>query len=492
MIKKQKYEWSEYQKAIFKDIQQGSGHTIVVARAGSSKTTALVEGSRYIPPGKKALFCAFNKSIQEELKERLSAKIECLTLHSLGFRGVRLKFGNVEVDYDKCWNIVEEMIGDPKHNWDLIDNICKTVSFCKGSLTDTPSGIDAIIDEYGLDRVDTPPEEFVKYVAKTLRLCKEKTNVVDFDDMIWFPHVYNINVGKYDFVFGDEVQDMNRAQIELALSAIKENGRFIGVLDNFQCIYNWRGAELDIINILKQRLNPKELSLPICYRCPRVVVERAQKYVPDIQIYEKAIPGLIKDIDLKDLKEYTIPNSFLLSRTNAPLIKQSMYLLRNGIPTNILGRDIGDGLNYLIKKSKKKSVPDLLKWLKTWEDNEKKALRIKNPKASGEVISDKADCIRMLCENAKDVNEVKENINKLFKDNDPKKIVTGSSIHRCKGFERERVIILADTLRESSQEEINIKYVAITRAKKELFFAWKNPFVAKSEEELWDLAQPID
>src|ERR1035437_1007932 len=76
--------WSAYQKAIFKDIASGTGNTIVIARAGSSKTTVLIEGSRYIPKGKKSLFVAFNRHIALELRERLGSYIESSTLHSLG------------------------------------------------------------------------------------------------------------------------------------------------------------------------------------------------------------------------------------------------------------------------------------------------------------------------------------------------------------------------------------------------------------------------
>src|SRR5271165_2210458 len=78
-----KHNWSDYQKAIFRNIATGTGNLIVIARAGSAKTSTLVEGSRYIPKGKKSLFCAFNKHIQEELKSRLGSYIECSTLHSL-------------------------------------------------------------------------------------------------------------------------------------------------------------------------------------------------------------------------------------------------------------------------------------------------------------------------------------------------------------------------------------------------------------------------
>jgi DNA helicase II / ATP-dependent DNA helicase PcrA len=465
-----KRDWSDYQKEIFRDISKGTGHTVVIARAGSAKTSSLVEGSKYIPKGKKSLFCAFNKHIQEELKLRLGSYIECLTLHSLGFRGIKQRFGNVELDNDKCWNIVEEIVGN---NFDLIDNICQTVDFCKSNLVDTPSQIEELICQYDIDLCETPPETFIKHVCQALRLCKEKTNIIDFNDMIYFPFVYRINVGKYDYVFIDEAQDLSKAQIELALSASKIDGRIIAVLDPRQAIYSWRGADTKVLENFKSRFSPKELTLPICYRCPKSVVALAQTIVPDIMPYEKSPEGEIIEIDIENLQKYAKPGSYVLSRTNAPLIKHCMRFLKNSIPANILGRDIGNGLLYLIKKSKKKKVSDLLKWVVEWEKQEKENLLIKYPKANTDFITDKAECINMLCEDAASLEEVKENIANLFKDNDEKSIVLFSSIHKIKGKEADIVFVLADTLRASNEEELNIKYVAFTRAKSKLYLARK-------------------
>jgi superfamily I DNA/RNA helicase len=215
------------------------------------------------------------------------------------------------------------------------------------------------------------------------------------------------------------------------------------------------------------------LTLPICYRCPKKVVELAQTIVSDIMPYDKAPEGEIIDIDIENLQKYAKPGSYVLSRTNAPLIKYCMRFLKNNIPANILGRDIGNGLLYLIKKSKKKKVTDLLKWIVEWEKQEKEKLLIKYPKANTDFISDKAECINMLCEDASSLDEVKENIANLFKDNDEKSIVLFSSVHKIKGKETDIVFILADTLRSSNEEELNIKYVSFTRAKSKLYLVRK-------------------
>jgi len=462
--------YSSYQKEIFRDISKGEGNTIVIARAGSAKTTTLVEGSKYIKRGLKTLFCAFNKSIQLELKEKLGSYVECLTLHSLGLRGIKQRFGNVEIDYDKTWKIVSSFIDN---DIDLTQSICKAVSLCKATLTDTSKNIGDLLDKYDIDLCEIEVHEFIRYVSKTLRMCKEDTKTICFDDMIWFPFVYQINVGKYDFVFIDESHDLNRAQIELAISACKPNGRVIAVLDPNQAIYSWRGADIEVLNNLKTRLNPKELTLPICYRCPKKVVYFAQKIVPDITPYENAIDGEIITIQLSDLMKHAKAGSYVISRVNAPLIRQCLLFLKNNIPANILGRDIGSSLLYIVKKSKKKTIKSLLGWLAKWEVDEKEKLLTKYPNAGTDVIADKAECLRMLCEDITSIKELQDNVNALFKDNEEKNIVLFSSIHRVKGKESDDVFVLADTLRSSSEEELNIKYISYTRSKRKLFLVYK-------------------
>jgi superfamily I DNA/RNA helicase len=466
------HEWSPYQKAVFKDIAKGTGHTIVIARAGSSKTSSLVEGSRYLSRAQKVLFCAFNKVIAEELKNRLPDFVSCSTLHSLGYRGVRQRFGKVDVDKFKTINIVEGLIGKEKK--DLNENLCQTISLCKATLTDIPGKIEQLIIDYGIDLCELEMNKFVNFVCQALRLCKEKTVSVDFDDMVWFPFVHRIDCGKYDVIFIDEAQDMNRVMLELAISCIKPTGRIIVVCDPRQAIYSWRGADTKFLDLLRERLSrPKELPLPICYRCGTKIVALAKTIVPDIQPFEGAGEGEIINLPLADLQKTAKPGDYVLSRTNAPMIKLCMRFIKNGQAANILGRDIGDNLLYLIRKSKKKTVEALLKWIDRWEEKEKDILKEKYPSASTETISDKAECIHMLCEDTETLEEVQKNLSEMFKDGDERHLVLFSSIHRSKGKETNNVFVLADTLKTGSEEEMNLQYVAFTRAKKKLFLVHK-------------------
>ena len=515
-----KRNWSEYQKALFKDIAQGVGHTVVVARAGSGKTSSIVEGFKYIPKGKKTLMCAFNKSIADELKEKAPSYVSCSTLHSLGFRGIKLAFGDgVQVDNYKTQSIVKKFLGDDRDTWDLNASICKTVSLCKGFLVDTPTKISEIIDQFDIDLFEMldKRDAFISMVVQTLSACKAQKMVVDFDDMIWFPFVYRLSVGKFDYVFVDETQDLNACQMQMVMSTLKSDSRVIAVGDPMQCIYAFRGADSNSMSNLIKTLNAKILKLPVSYRCPKIVIELAQTMVSDIECPSTAMEGQIHNIQEDAMLEKIRPGDFLISRTNAPLIKNCLRLLKAGIPANIKGRDIGANLTAFIKKSKAKSVIDFRQYVLDWQSDENE--RLIRERKDTSAANDKAECLLNLSEDAKTVEEIKERIDKLFKDvDDSKKVMLGST-HRMKGLEANRVFLLQWTYRynpiveaekrlalmedeeladdwvamdgeimaapivetnamDGSNSEMNLYYVGITRAKQELFLVKgkaKNP-----------------
>jgi superfamily I DNA/RNA helicase len=279
----------------------------------------------------------------------------------------------------------------------------------------------------------------------------------------------------------DEAQDLNKSQLVMAKKACKiDDGRIVMVLDPYQALYSWRMADTSILEDLKQQSATKILPLPISYRCPKLVIDLAQNWVPDITCPDTAIQGEVKDISLNDLYKLAKPGCFILSRTNAPMVKICMSLIRNNVRANIRGRDIGKQLNYLIKKSKKKEIPAFLKWLENWKNEEVEKLKAKN--FNTENVLDRQECLINLCDECKTLKEVSKRIDDLFNDTDEKNIVILSTVHRAKGLEREDVFLLRWTFRawfdkmfllEKPNEECNIAYVAATRSKKRLFVVQK-------------------
>jgi len=462
--------WSEYQKAIFKDIKEGKGDTLISAVAGASKTTVLIEGFKYIPRGKKALMCAFNKSIQMELKDKAPSYVECATLHSLGFRTIKQKFGNVQLDNFKTYKIAESL--SRKDN-DVITEICRTVSLCKAHLIDTPDKIDQLIDEFDIETFTITRSDFISFVIKTLSECKKDTKTIDYDDMVWFPFVYNLSIGKYDVIFVDECQDLSKNMIAMILKAKKIDGRIIFTGDKFQSLYKFRGADSNSVNNILNLTGAKTLPLSISYRCPKKVVELCNKYVPEMEYAPNAKDGEILNIKLSNLEKEVKPGCIVLSRTNAPTIKLAMQFIRHGIKANIRGRDIGNGLSFLVKRSNAKTVDKFQSWIDKWYEKERQRLLEKRYDTS--VIDDKYECINNLCEASNSIDELKQNINDLFSDADENNIVLFSTVHKFKGFQRDNVFILDYTFfAENSQEEKNVRYVALSRTKDKLYFVKKD------------------
>jgi superfamily I DNA/RNA helicase len=470
-----KRNWSKFQKDIFRDINSGTGHTVVIARAGSGKTSTIVEGFKYLPKGKKTLMVAFNKAIADELKQRAPSYVDVMTLHSLGFRAIKQSFGqDVILENDKCNEIIKTLIGDDYDMWEVNQSIAKCVSLCKGFLVDTPTRIGDLIDKFGIEIFDYSREKFTELVIKTLGLCKAKKNVIDFDDMIWFPFVYRLNVGKFDVVFVDEAQDLNAAQMAMVLSANKMDGRIIAVGDPAQSIYQFRGADSEAMPNFVTKLNAKTLPLSVTYRCPKKVVALAQEVVPDIEAADGAPDGLVEEVPAEQILKLVQAGDFVLSRTNAPLIKHCMALLRAGIPANIQGRDVGSNLQYFIKKSKAKTITAFTAYVNAWREQEVKRLLAEKKDPIATV--DKAECLLNLCEGTLTIKDLKETIEKLFNDTDDHAKVIFSTTHKAKGLERNRVFVLTNTYRYGpgvEGEEANLWYVAVTRSKNELYLVKK-------------------
>lgn len=476
-----KVEWSPYQQALFKEIKTGQGNVIVEALAGSGKTSSLVESFKYVQRGKKCIALAFNKSIQKELREKAPSYIQdVLTFHSLGLRAVKQRFKNVVIDDYKVMNILKDN-GECGKDYNLMNSIRETISYCKYELVDAPDSIEQVMYRFGVDTCGMEQEQFIKIVIKTMATDKTMTNIIDFDDMCWFPFVHNLFMGHYDYVFVDEFQDMNRAQAMMAQRVCRPKfGRFIACGDSKQDLYKFRGSDSSIIGGLKKEPNTTILTLPITYRCPQKIVELVKPWVPNFEASATAKEGEINSISLNEMYKLAKHGCFVLSRVNAPLIKICLSFIRNGKRANIRGRDIGAQLAGLIKKSKKKQIPAFLKWLEKWKNDEVEKLQSRN--ISVENTLDKYECLVNLCDDFSTLDEVEEKVEELFDDSDEKNVITLSSIHKSKGLERDEVFLLKwtcrgwfDTIFDFTEEdqEMNCNYVGSTRAKNKLFLVNK-------------------
>jgi DNA helicase-2/ATP-dependent DNA helicase PcrA len=454
-------KYSDYQKAIFRHVLTSKESMAVISRAGVGKTATILESFKYSKG--KTVALAFNRHIAKELKEKNKTKAEISTFHSLGLRAISSKFGNIKVDNEKVAFILLKILD--KKNYPMIADFKKAISIAKMSLQDSPDQIVTFLEEYDIDPLPFTSEEFAKIVIKALRLSKENTSVVDFDDMVWFPFIFDLPLGRYDNIFVDECQDLNYAQLNMVLKLKSSTSRVFMFLDDKQAIYSFRCAKINVVMDFIEKLNCIKLSLPMTYRCPKLVVDFVKKYVDDYIAFEENKDGEILQVDVSQFFYNLEPNCVILSRYNAPLIDLYFDLINNKIPANIKGKDIGDNIYSFIKKFKSKDFQ------KTKDKIKSKKISLINSKefVKPEII-DQHDLAITLMNQCANFVELKKLISNIFLDVEDKNKVLLSTIHSFKGGEKDNVYVLENTLNHSDvQEEKNINYVAYTRTKNKLF-----------------------
>ena len=466
--------YSTEQTAIFDWFKSGTGNLVIKARAGTGKTTTLKAAFEHAPEKRMAYF-VFNRRNADEAKQKITdPRIDIKTLHSLGFSFVKNLWRNAraddEVEADRLDMVAKGSLND---FWEARGTILKLVSFAKNAFVN-PSYDDVknLADERDIYFNGGFTGDGIQLCLDVLEESKKQDskNRISFNDMVWLPCALNLVRPIYDLVSVDETQDMSVPQLEMV--RLSSRGRVAVVGDDRQCIYSFRGCHSDGMAMMKEVLNATELKLTTSYRCSRAVIKHAQNIVPDINAHDNAIEGEVSNVkNCDDAKA----GDFILSRLNAPLMPLALNLLRQKIPARIEGRDIGKQLLTMVKSQKAKSVPHFFEKINSWF--EKQVARIGKVKGSEKKIEASQDIKDTLCalaENCSSIQEVEQRIYSLFQDTDKnsKPAVILSTVHKAKGLESERVFMLMATFKGragNEVEESNLKYVAITRSRNQLY-----------------------
>ena len=375
-----------------------------------------------------------------------------------------------------AYNLLQNM-EKPK----LYGEVKKLTSLAKNTLTEGQSALEDLACSFRLGRT-APVSTLAEITQEVLNLCWADVSKYDFDDMCAFVHRFDLRCNDFDVIIADESQDLNNLQMWIIRnSLLKPDGRFIHVGDPKQAIYGWRGSDSEAFERLTKEFNSKVLNLSITFRCPRKIVQfvKQEGLIENYEAFEGNPEGEIHEIDYSQIFDNAEGGDYILSRTNAPLAKICLQLLRQGKRANIAGLDIGSSLNSFIKEARCESVPDLMIWIENYRQAEHERLTA-NPAQDNssalDYMNDKLDTIRVLSEGCSTTKQVSQKIRNIFIDEDdrrkkvdPSKVILCSTIHKAKGRERNRVFALEATMNNSSQEERNIKYVAYTRTKHSLF-----------------------
>lgn len=489
--------YSDYQKAVFNAIKNSDNNLIISAVAGSGKTFTIVEACKKLNAQENdVLFLAFNKSIQNELAYKMKGYANVSTLHAFGFSVLRKVYRTIKVDDWKYRNYLKDnvyslssmvTIDTPNNKvWAFIANAIKLFNLCRVNLikVDEKDKIEAIVEEHNIPILFDEVSVVNEMLEDAYKFDKGN-KVIDFTDMIVLPLAEKRHIPAYKYVFIDECQDLNNAQRELMLLAAR-NGRFIAVGDRKQAINGFCGADCNSFDKIAAIPNTTELPLSVNYRCGKEMINLAKEIVPQIEAHEGAITGDIEHIDKLSVSTFK-PNDMILCRSSAPLVGLCFKMLEKGLTAIVKGKDIAETLLTTIENSGASTIDELLEYLQEYRTKTIKAIKT-NCKCDDESakekpkyirVDDNCKCIENLCLKATSVKDLKMTLKVMFSDERKKDAIILSTIHKSKGLEADRVMILTPNKlplkwREQKdwqlEQEMNLKYVALTRAKKELIF----------------------
>ena len=281
-------------------------NAIVVATAGSGKTTTLIErvyqSSKQVPP-KKIVCMSFTRDAVKQLRERLVNrspeldKVTMRTIHSFsrnllvgadptivqlkdGYDGKdketgKFQKGDTQFLYDNVVSRYSHLL-----NKEVLDETEEVKRYIKLRLcrmdehTDFYEDFEALYDKKTLE----------KMYAEYLEALREN-KFITYDTMVYEAldllrrneELRNKVQDACSYLFIDEAQDLSRDQYEL-IKLITAKGRIFMVGDSEQAIYGFKGGMSELfLNAHRDFKDVKVLHLPINYRSSHKIVELGNK-----------------------------------------------------------------------------------------------------------------------------------------------------------------------------------------------------------------------
>lgn len=538
---------TEEQLTILRRVHTTQDSLIIDALAGTGKTSTLIELIKILPQA-SALVLAFNRPIADEMAGKLppiprNRIVHVKTLHAAGLWILNQHFPRLVLDKNASEELISEACSggvSMRVRAVALKLLRLAKDFQYARELDADFAFHLGSDFALFDKLESGQEmqrciEIVQraYTA-SLDLTKRKT--IDFPDMGWLPLVLDLQPpSRYRAILLDEAQDVNPNQLEMVERLLVPGGRIIAAGDLNQQIYGWRGAVGDAV-WARLRDHHKASSLPLTttWRCDRAIVAEANQLVPGLRARPDAGDGLVSSMPEADFHNVvdTIDGSvFVLSRTNAELLRVALEMWRKRTPFNVRQSvDVLLPLKGVLRKLLKGDVRQPVATKKTALDDaaiedtlHRFHLRLQQSEARVArtfvtLAAEKVDrgfvafrqsiaawyMTEMMKANAAGSSTWAERIDEqhrmlLYCLNyvaDPWEIeglldgiysfddtcwITLSTVHKAKGLEADHVFLLRETfmryqnrkdregrLIEIPQEEENILYVAITRAKRTL------------------------
>jgi len=374
------------------------GPVLILAGAGSGKTTALTHRIAYLVTEKKVspqsiMAVTFTNKAADEMRERVEGLVGQSLSPTLGtFHSICAKILRIDgrylgfephftiYDYADQQSLVKDVMEDL-----AIDSkqfapkaVLAHISGAKNELLGPKEYEDRVSDFF---------QGVVAKIYPKYQEALEKSQAMDFDDLIMrtvqlfreFPEVLKKYQERYQYVMVDEYQDTNLAQYTLMQLLAENHQNICCIGDDWQSIYSWRGADIrNILSFEEDFPKAKVIKLEQNYRSTQSILNAAQAviekntqrtdkvlwtdneegekprilYVDDERAEGRRIVEQIEDIMISDKAGYK--DFAILYRVNAQSRSLEEAFLRYGMPYKIIGgvkfyerKEIKDVIAYL-------------------------------------------------------------------------------------------------------------------------------------------------
>ena len=249
----------------------GEGPLLVLAAAGTGKTRTLVHRVAYLieqgVPPERILLLTFTNRAAKEMLERAekvvgdaAQSIWSGTFHSICARFLR-RYGSVlgyqpgfqiidEDDQKKLINdLIKQVAKDPK-DFPKKEVVAKMISEAMNE--QKPIGF--IAQRWQTKAAGFEPKE-IEMIAEKYDARKRELGAMDFDDLLvnglkllkTNDRIREMLQTHFLHILVDEYQDTNGLQAEFTDILAAKHRNIMAVGDDFQCIYTWRGAQIENI-----------------------------------------------------------------------------------------------------------------------------------------------------------------------------------------------------------------------------------------------------
>lgn len=459
-------------------------HLVVTAYAGTGKTSTMEAFTRAQPPADNDrrvwLYLAFNKSIAEEAKGRFPEWVECRTTHSLAYGAVIPRLFS-EIPRDR----VNEKLGDmrPMQIAQKLEVNPRMAGFVKAALESWFGSADQkILPSHIPADLKVPPAQVpavLDYARKLFAaMCdpKDRAATLPHDGYLKIWSLQGPDLSRrYLGIVIDEAQDTNPATLSVLL---KQKTRLVMVGDANQAIYQFRGA----INAMDSLPEAERHYLTNSFRFGAGIARTATSILSPFRDMPKPISGLAP---VKTEYQVDKTRTFaVIARTNAALFAEAVKNIQGQKPFHFVGGTKGYKFDlmmdcyYLLTNQKGAIKSPTVRQFNSMEELKVAGEEAKDPelKFLGKIADEYGERIPEL------IREIEERHVPLSAPNKLKDGIVFTTAHKSKGLEFDQVVLTddyAELVTEDKENflaadeapedaEINLLYVAATRAKRAL------------------------